>query len=340
MREMAQKTNAPSRAEKIRERRQKGNQNPKRNKRGKHPHLLAGSTPVMVRKSARSEVKSKKRNKRIKRRYDISLPPPGTEMRLPSIPSMRIGWRLLSFIILIGLSYALYILWNSPAFLVQEVLVEGTDQYTPDHITRSLLVYQKPIFLVEPEKVAQQLTDQIPGLLSASVRVEFPATVAILVEERVPVILWEQGDTNLWVDSRGIAFDPPGLALGLVHVLASTNPPTPFPSGMDDSDDTEMTSTAELVHTAKAFMTPEMVTAILSLGKHVPNGAMLLYNGDHGFGWRDPGGWDVYFGLSDNDMAMKLKVYTSVIQKLQAEGIQPAIVSVEFLHAPFYRTER
>ncbi len=337
---MTQKQNAPSRAEKIRERRQKSHQNPRRSKRAKQSLSLSDSAPVMVRRSPRSDAKNNRRKKRIKRRYDISLPSPGVEMRLPSVPSLKIGWRLFSLLLLIGLSYALYFIWSSPAFLVQDVQVEGTVQYTPDHITRSLLVYQKPVFLLEPEKVEQQLIDQIPGLKAANVKVEFPATVSIMVEERIPLILWEQGDISLWVDSQGIAFEPPGLALGVVHVQASIDPPAPISSDFELPDENESPLNSELVNAAKVFMTPAMVSAILSLGNHLPEGAALLYDGEHGFGWRDPSGWDVYFGLSDEDMTMKLKVYASVINKLQADGIHPAIVSVEFLHAPFYRTER
>lgn len=337
---MTKKKNATSRAEKVRERRQKGDNTSQRKSRNKQSRTFATSTPVMVRGADRAGSASRARRKSnpIKRRYDVSLRSPGVEMRLPSMPLMKIGWRLFSLIIMIGLVYGLYFMWTSPTFLVQDVQVDGTVQYVPENITRRLLIYQKPVFLFEPEKIEQQLLDQIPGLLSATVQIGFPANVNVQVEERVPVILWEQGSETLWVDAQGIAFEPPGLALGLVHVQASASPPNPNVTAVENVQ--ELDSDLEVVNAPKEFMTPEMVTAILSLGDHIPEGATLLYNAQHGFGWRDPGGWDVYFGLSDEDMVLKLQVYASVIKKLIAEGIQPAIVSVEFLHAPFYRMER
>jgi hypothetical protein len=341
---MTKKTSTSSRAEKIREKRQTGKVTTTRKRGQKQSRSLSDSAPVMVRstRSANAAKRSRSKNKRAKRRYDISLPTPGVEMRLPSLPSVNLGWRALSFCMLVGLSFSLYYLWTSPQFLVQEVHVDGIIQYAPDNISQRLLVYQKPIFTIDPETIERQLLKQVAGVVAVSFQVGFPAQVAVLVEERVPVILWEQDGEALWIDAQGIAFEPPGLALGLVEVQASASPPAPFITDDEVSDELEAGIEAdqkpdfELLDAPKVFMTPEMVAAIRSLGEQIPEGVDLLYDGQHGFGWRDPDGWDVYFGFSDDDIEMKLKVYSSVEKKLRAEGIQPALISVEFLHAPFY----
>jgi hypothetical protein len=57
-------------------------------------------------------------------------------------------------------------------------------------------------------------------------------------------------------------------------------------------------------------------------------------------GWNDPNGWEVFFGSQGNDMNQKLAVYKSLVERLQSEGIQPALISVEYIHAPYYRMER
>jgi len=44
--------------------------------------------------------------------------------------------------------------------------------------------------------------------------------------------------------------------------------------------------------------------------------------------------------MEDQDMEMKLSVYQAMVDRLQSEGIQPALISVEYVHAPYYRTER
>jgi hypothetical protein len=37
---------------------------------------------------------------------------------------------------------------------------------------------------------------------------------------------------------------------------------------------------------------------------------------------------------------MKLNVYQTLVDQLQSEGIQPEMISVEYVHAPYYRMER
>jgi hypothetical protein len=56
-------------------------------------------------------------------------------------------------------------------------------------------------------------------------------------------------------------------------------------------------------------------------------------------GWKDGRGWDVYFG-EPQDMDMKLVVYQATVRRLESEGIQPVLISVEQVHAPYYRMER
>lgn len=67
---------------------------------------------------------------------------------------------------------------------------------------------------------------------------------------------------------------------------------------------------------------------------------MLLYQEGHGFGWTDAHGWAVYFGSQLDDLGQKQVVYQALADYLVNNGIQPAMVSVEFVHAPYYRMER
>jgi hypothetical protein len=46
------------------------------------------------------------------------------------------------------------------------------------------------------------------------------------------------------------------------------------------------------------FISTEMVQALKGLGSHVPPGMVIIYNPSYGFGWNDPRGWRVYFGIS------------------------------------------
>ena len=71
----------------------------------------------------------------------------------------------------------------------------------------------------------------------------------------------------------------------------------------------------------------------------MPEGANLVYDARYGLGWQDPLGWQVYFGHSGDDMQTKLNVYLSMVEHLLNRNIQPAIISVEYPSAPFYRMQ-
>jgi hypothetical protein len=87
-------------------------------------------------------------------------------------------------------------------------------------------------------------------------------------------------------------------------------------------------------------LSPKLVSAIVALGAKMPADTLLVYDSEHGLGWNDPNGWEVFFGQEDQDMDMNLSVYETLVDHLQSEGIQPELISVEYVHAPYYRMER
>ncbi|MBC8332019.1 MAG: FtsQ-type POTRA domain-containing protein [Anaerolineae bacterium] len=315
------------RAKQVREKRNtQGNQVARRKKTSGARLALP---PVMVRGGTPASVQnSRAKTKRVKRRYDIALPAPGVEMRLPAVPVIRVGWRLVSFMFVLLLSGVLYYLFTSPVYRVKDVEIAGGVYLSSESISRMMLIYNQPIFLVEPQVIASQLVDTLDGLTSAAVTVSFPAQVTVTVEERAPVLVWELDGQAQWVDAQGFAFPPRGDASNLVRVVASTPPPAPII--LDEGEETGE---------SHPLMTPEMVTAILSVRNYAPDSVDLLYDGEHGFGWHDPHGWIVYFGMDDDNVKMKIAIYDTLLRHLNREGIQPAMISVEYLHAPFYRLE-
>jgi cell division protein FtsQ len=88
------------------------------------------------------------------------------------------------------------------------------------------------------------------------------------------------------------------------------------------------------------FLPPQLISAILAISIHAPENTPLVYTADHGLGWQDPRGWDVYFGIDLKDIEMKLLVYDAIVSYIEKEGIQPMVISVEYVHAPYYRVEQ
>jgi hypothetical protein len=39
-------------------------------------------------------------------------------------------------------------------------------------------------------------------------------------------------------------------------------------------------------------------------------------------------------------MAMKLQVYKEIVRRLKKDDVRPEFISVEYVHAPYYRLDR
>ncbi len=349
------KTTTQNRAEQVRSRRQEqsvpprltparqasvrtaGRQAPARTpvkRAGRYSGTERSQPPVLVRAAPQAAPTPKgKKGGRPKRRFDIELASPGVEVRLPSLPQVQIGWRLLSFILAAGLLALLYYLLTDSAYHVQAAELQGAQRLTSEEINRTLNIVNQSIFEVDPQQLAEKLRIAYPDMKELSVSVGWPATVVVTVTERVPLISWQQPEQTLWVDGDGVAYPPRGEVGALVTVIASAAPP--LPKTVEESDLAQ-----GMASTPKAFMTAQMVDAILGLGAQTPEGAPLVYDPQHGLGWTDRRGWEVYFGVDVSQMDVKLSLYQAIVARLKQEKIKPALISVEYIHAPYYRMER
>jgi cell division protein FtsQ len=304
--------------------------------------------PVMVRGGlggmAFGRTASSKLNKRKvpKRRIDVPLHVPGAEVRLPSIPLLHIGWRAVSFLMVLMMLGSLVLIWKSPSFTVTSIKTEGLQRLTLSDLNAVLRIRGASIFSINPNDIDQALEQAFPELSKVSVKVDLPSKVSVVVNERQPVIAWIQDNKEVWVDVDGVSFPARGtISDTLVRVQAYGTPPgfsqassaVQVQSGTGEvAINTSITPTLQL--------SADLVSAILSLGAKMPPDTLLVYDSEHGLGWNDPKGWDVFFGSDDQDMEMKLAVYQSLVERLESQGIQPALISVEFVHAPYYRMER
>ena len=82
------------------------------------------------------------------------------------------------------------------------------------------------------------------------------------------------------------------------------------------------------------------LSAPVAGGEVLPAGTTLTYSQQNGMGWADNRGWNVFVGVDLEQIDQKMKVYEAVVNKLSQEGITPVMISVENVHAPFYRMEQ
>lgn len=304
--------------------------------------------PVTRRATPSMPVISHKRNK-----VHVPLKSKGAELHLPAFPRLQIGWRLISGAIFL-LSLAVVISFSSlSAFEVSAIDLHGALRLDSKSIFSQLDLAGKSIIEVKPKEVVSDIAELFPSLSRVRVSASLPANVTVRVDERQPIILWQQPNASLWMDAEGVLFPIRGEAEVALTVMANGAPPS-VPAPNQESEDIEETQeenssefSAEAELLAQSLLgnpsyprtTPEFVLGILTLGQYVPEGSYLQYDPQFGLGWQDPQGWLVYFGRDISNIDIKLAEYQNILAALNAKGISPSLISVEFLHAPFYRVE-
>jgi len=158
------------------------------------------------------------------------------------------------------------------------------------------------------------------------VRVSLPNHIRVSVVERGPVLAWFQDDKTTWIDPSGVAFAPRGDIQGLIQVAVSGDPSAP--QVQDDTQESLLD---------RPFISPALVQAIIALSPQIPDGAPMIYDHSYGMGWQDPRGWSVFFGQDTQDIEMKKNVYQAITDSFSRQGIQPTLISVADLDAPFYK---
>ncbi len=291
------------------------------------PVMVRGTlmgAPLAARKSAKSKAR---------RRYDLTLSVPGAEMRLPALPAVSLGPRLVSAVLVLALAILLYYLWSAPAFQVETVSISGLQRLTKNDVNIVLDVAGEPIFSLSGKELEEKLRAAFPEFSSVSVEIGFPRQVVVKVVERQPILTWKQGDRTILVDANGVTFPQRNPAeMGPALTVEASSPPPVV------ADPALLAGGETLAVESVPFIPVEMVSAILSISAIAPANTPLIYSEEHGLGWKDAQGWDVYFG-DVRDMDMKLRVYQSLVKELKKEKIQPVLISVEYVHTPYYRLE-
>jgi cell division septal protein FtsQ len=319
---MSTNENAMRRADEIRARRLQRREG--RPTIGRAKASQAPSIPNMVARNPQIErrLQTASRNEGRRRNY-LKLGDRGAELRLPALPSVRIGWRVFSGLTVAICLFALYSMFMSARFIVNRVELSGAERLDGNAVNSALQVSGAWIFDVQPERMLGILEAQFPELETVSISVGFPARVIVKVVERLPVVSWEQAGLQVWIDAAGIAFLPQESGAGLISVSAIEPPPA-------------LAADAAARH---QLITPQMVAAIQALSQFAPQGVTLLYDPKMGFGWNDPSGWLAFFGQDGVDIDQRLAIYQTIVAELAARRLSPTLVSVAQLHAPYYRMD-
>ncbi|NJL95276.1 MAG: FtsQ-type POTRA domain-containing protein [Anaerolineae bacterium] len=215
--------------------------------------------------------------------------------RVRPIGVIWISWRWVSGIMSGILTLIVAVLLYSDAFYVSTVSVGGVNYLTREEVFRFAGISQKHIFWVDPAQVEAEL-ERNNNIAAAEVRVRWSSPlVQIVVQERDPVLIWEQGNDRVWVDINGVVMFQREDRADLLRVVYDPNE-VPTDSGLGPGSRIDR----------------EIVQGALLLRSRLSGAEVLLYHPQQGLGWRDPRGWTVWFGTGEN-MAMKALVYEGLV---------------------------
>jgi len=292
--------------------------------------VTARPVPTVTTRAIKKAVKPiHKPKQNARRRFNIALHIPRTDVRSISMSRPRLGRRLFSFALAALLGAAIYFGFEAPELRVNEAQLSGSQLISQAEVNSVLNISGQPIFLLTPSDIETRLRLNYPELASVRVTVSLPNLVSVNVTERPPFIRWEQGGGYTWIAEDGIAFRPRGEMVGLISVVALSAPPVEGGGSFVSAQNDPLTPAP--------FISAEMVQALKGLAWHIPPGASILYDKDYGFGWNDPRGWRVHFGTSASDVELKVRVYETMVDSLTQRGIRPAMINVMYPTAPYYR---
>jgi len=269
----------------------------------------------------------------------------GVEIRLPAIPIIHFDWKMVSGTLMIALIITVLLLVNLPAFQINAVAVEGIQRIPQGDIAAVLHTTASSVFTLDRGKAIKAISASFPELENVQIHTSLKRGVVVQAVERQPILTWKSGDQSLWIDQDGIVMPVRGEAANLVTIQSSVTPPltNPIDTTQGVLDYARLALTNQMASTSDEIIIPQMdpnvLKAAIELTSKLPQGASLVYDPIDGMGWIDPRGWKVFFGINLADLQIKEAEYQTIVDKLSREGITPVMISVEFPHAPYYRTE-
>jgi hypothetical protein len=277
--------------------------------------------PRKVEPAPREKRPKRSRKKRARRRYDITLDrSAGVEARLPAVPSVRMGTRWLSLVLSIATLLVLGRTTVSSAYSVRETVVRGNRLLSAVQVRTIAHVEGESGFFVDPQAVERRLL-RFPEVKAVQVHMRWPDGMLIEIEERSPMVAWEDAGRLWWLGRDGIAFIPHGQQPGLVSVK----------------------SEEKVLNVQKDSLIPVIDASVLhsaaALQAQLPEGERLIYDAIHGLGYIDSQNREVYFG-TDGDMQQKVRVYQAIKAHLESQSIPASYVSLEDISAPYYSVDR
>ena len=258
---------------------------------------------------------------RPRRRRTLALPVEvGAEFSLPALPALRMGPRALTAMLLGIWALTIHAAWTGARFEVTDIGIEGAKLMSEAQVRSIARLRGLPSLAVDPQAVEQRL-ESYAEIDGAEVRVRWPNQVTIEVQERRPIVEWQDGTQVWWLNASGVAFIQREPYPGLVRVVAEQ------PVLQIDED------------ALLPAILPEVLWEAVAVAEQVPHIGDLTYSPIHGIGFEDPRGWKVIVGQG-GDLEAKLEVYAALTAQLMERAVKVQLVDIEDPSAPYYKVMR
>lgn len=242
--------------------------------------------------------------------------------------------RWISFFILLLSIYALGLAGSNVDYYLTLIPVDGTYSIPPAEIVRASGLAGSHIFAVDPSIAAQEITN-LPGVISATVSLEWPNVAHIQIQEDSPIAIWQENGVQFWVTENGRLIPARFDTLELLTIEADVPSMAEFLRQPEDEDDVRPSE----VQPSIRFIPEDILAGALQLQTLHPNLTRVQYRPATGLIWQDEAhGWDVYLGTG-TDMHQKLVIYESIVQELDARDLTAEYISVKNKEKPYYRAQ-
>ena len=259
----------------------------------------------------------------------------------------KTGWRLLSLALSGFLAYTLFNIWQSPQFVIKEVNVQGLQRIQPAELITAAGIEDNHVLSLDSIETRNRIISAFPEIRQLAIRVEFPALISISAVERQPFISWRNQGQLIWIDGEGYLIPPRGEATISLEIQSNSLPAysleilpeeLAFTKAIRDKPSFLPEISQQNFFTIPKRINLDLLTAILQLNAWMPDEKTLLHQTQRGLGWQDNLGWEVFVGQKLENINDKMVMYQMIVRELERQGINPSLVSVEFLHAPYFRT--
>jgi cell division septal protein FtsQ len=232
----------------------------------------------------------------------------------------QIGWRLLpprliSASLLIVAGWLIYWFSSADLFYVRGVRVEGNWRLPEAELLAMSGLEGVNVFWADTQAATRAIA-ALPDVEAVQVRCGLPADCVIRLVEREALLVWRQGEAQIWIGADGTAVPARGHLPNAIVL---------------DAAGSEALRPGERLD-------PVLVAAVQELERLQPSVRVYQYSDRYGLMFESAHGWPVRLGKGE-EIASRLALVRALADYLSSQGIVPALVDVRYLEAPYYQVQ-